>query len=153
MMAPRRQATARATDPLQYAVWKQVRNNAVVREVDRGRQRELWRWCFVALVMVVLLLGYAYQHFELLRHGYLLEQLQQERAAEEQINRHLRLEIEMLRSLRRIESLATGQLQMVAPGAADAGVIEVVVAPEPPPRSVVASRIPAATESDLVAVR
>jgi cell division protein FtsL len=66
--------------------------------------------------------------------------MQKERAAQEEINRHLRLEIETLRSPSRIERLATGRLQMVWPGAEDATVIERVIPTAPPPRSVVASR-------------
>ena len=58
----------------------------------------------------------AWQHFELLRHGYRLEQMQRERATEDEINRHLRLEIETLRAPQRIEKLATERLGMVAPG-------------------------------------
>ena len=57
-----------------------------------------------------------------------------------EINRHLRLEIETLRSPARIERLATGRLHMVAPGPEDASVIERVIPAPPPPRSVVARR-------------
>ena len=83
----------------EYAIKKDVRNNPIVREVDEARQRELWQsvgdrrrsWSLVLLFS-------AWQHFELLRHGYQIEQMQQERAAEEEINRQLRLEIETLRA-------------------------------------------------------
>ena len=50
--------------------------------------------------------------------------MQQERAAEEEVNRHLRLEIETLRAPRRIERLATEQLHLVAPARGEAIVIE-----------------------------
>ena len=91
-------------------------------------------------VLVVALLFSAWQHFELLRHGYRLEQMQRDRAAEGDINRHLRLEMETLRAPQRIEQLATERLGMVAPSGDEAIVIE-RVAPQPPPaRSVVASR-------------
>ena len=88
-----------------------------------------------------MLLFSAWQHFELVQHGYLMERLQQERAAEEEINRHLRLEIETLRSPRRIEEMAT---QRAAPGAAGArptsSIIERVATPAPPAKSIVAAR-------------
>jgi cell division protein FtsL len=90
--------------------------------------------------LVAVLLFSAWQHFELLRHGYRIEQMQKERAAEEEINRHLRLEIDTLRSPARIERLATRRLGMVAPAAGDATVIERVVTTPPPPKSVVARR-------------
>jgi cell division protein FtsL len=66
--------------------------------------------------------------------------MQKERAAEAEVARHLRLEIETLRSPVRIERLATGRLHMVAPGPEDAAVIERVIPASPPPRSVVARR-------------
>jgi cell division protein FtsL len=66
--------------------------------------------------------------------------MQRERASEEAVNRHLRLEIETLRSPARIERMATGRLRMVAPSADDAIVIERVIQTPAPPRSVVARR-------------
>jgi cell division protein FtsL len=127
-------------ETFEYAIKKDVRNNPIVREVDRERHREMWASVAVGVFLVLVLLFSAWQHFELLRHGYRLEQMQRERAAEQEINRHLRLEIETLRSPARIERLATDRLQMVAPGPGDASVIERVMTTPPPPRSVVAQR-------------
>ena len=127
-------------ETFEYAIKKDVRNNPIVREVDRERNREMWRSTMIGVFLVLVLLFSAWQHFELLRHGYRLEQMQQERASEDEINRHLRLEIETLRSPARIERLATGRLQMVAPGPEDATVIERVIPAPAPPRSVVARR-------------
>jgi cell division protein FtsL len=129
-----------AGDTFEYAIKKDVRNNPIVREVDRDRVRELWRSLATGVFLVAVLLFWAWQHFELLRHGYRLELMQKERAAEDEINRHLRLEIETLRSPARIERLATTRLKMVAPGPGDASVIERVLPAPPPPRSVVAQR-------------
>ena len=119
-------------EPFEYAIKKDVRNNPIVREVDEARQRELWKSVGVAAFLVVVLLFSAWQHFELLRHGYRLEQMQRERAAEEEAARQLRLEIETLRSPKRIEELATGELHLVAPTRDEAIVIERVVPAEPP---------------------
>ena len=127
-------------ETFEYAIKKDVRNNPIVREVDRERQREMWRSTLIGAFLVLVLLFSAWQHFELLRHGYRLEQMQRERANEEAINRHLRLEIETLRSPARIERMATGRLRMVAPAAEDAIVIERVIPTPAPPRSVVARR-------------
>src|SRR5438105_4868496 len=85
-------------EPFEYAIKKDVRNNAVVREIDEARQRELWRWVAVAGFLVAMLLFSAWQQFELLRHGYKVEHMQRERAAEEEMARHLRLEIETLKA-------------------------------------------------------
>jgi cell division protein FtsL len=127
-------------EPFEYAIKKDVRNNPIVREVDDARQRELWKSVGVAGFLVLVLLVSAWQHFELLRHGYRIEQMQKERAAEDDVNRHLRLEIDTLRSPARIERLATGRLGMVMPAAEDATVIERVTSTPPPPKSVVARR-------------
>jgi cell division protein FtsL len=124
----------------EYAIKKDVRNNPIVREVDRERHLEMWRSVAVGVFLVAVLLFSAWQHFELLRHGYRIEQMQKERTAEEEITRHLRLEIDTLRSPARIERLATQRLGMVAPAADDATVIERVVTTPPPPKSVVARR-------------
>ena len=124
----------------EYEIRKDFRNNQIVREVDERRQRDLWQSLGIGVVLVVALLFSAWQHFELLRHGYRLEQMQRDRAAESDINRHLRLEMETLRAPQRIERLAITRLHMVAPGADDATVIERVIPTAPPPRSFVARR-------------
>lgn len=124
----------------EYAISKNVRNNLIVREVDETRQRQLWRWVFIVVALVTVAVFTAWPHLELLRYGYRLEAMQQERADEEEIARRLRLEIETLRSPARIEQYATEQLHMVAPRRDEIVVIERVVPAEPPPSSVVASR-------------
>jgi cell division protein FtsL len=124
----------------EYAIRKDVRNNPIVREIDERRQRELWQSIGIGCVLVIVLLFSAWQHFELLRHGYRLEQMQRERGTEAEINRHLRLEIETLRAPQRIEKLATERLGMIAPTADDAMVIERVRSAERPANSLVATR-------------
>lgn len=124
----------------EYAIRKDVRNNPIVREVDEDRQRELWRSVAVGVLLVGVLLFSAWQHFELVRHGYQIERMQQERAAEEEINRHLRLEIESLRSPGRIERIAKEKLRLVEPAADEAIVIERVAPAAPPDKAIVASR-------------
>ena len=127
-------------EPFEYAVKKDVRNNPIVREVDEARQRELWKSVGVAGFLVVVLLFSAWQHFELLRHGYQVEEWQRERAAEEEISRRLRLEIETLKSPKRVEALAIGKLHLVAPARDEAIVLERVVPADPPAKTVVARR-------------
>jgi cell division protein FtsL len=124
----------------EYAIKKDIRNNPIVREVDEARQRQMWRSMLIGLSLVAVLLFSAWQHFELLRHGYRIEQMQEERASEEEINRHLKLEIETLRAPRRIEKIATEQLHLVAPARGQAVVIERVTPSAPPQKSVVAQR-------------
>ena len=127
-------------EAFEYAIKRDVRNNPIVREVDRERHREMWRSVAVGVFLVTVLLFSAWQHFELLRHGYRQEEMQRQRAAEAEIHRHLRLEIDTLRSPSRIERLATQRLDMVAPGSGEAVVIERVLPAEPPSNSVIARR-------------
>jgi cell division protein FtsL len=127
-------------EPFEYAIRKDVRNNPIVREVDEEKQRELWKSVGIAGFLVVVLLFSAWQHFELLRHGYEVEELQRQRASEAETTRRLRLEIETLKSPKRIETLATRQLHLVAPSRDEAIVIERVVPADPPAASVVARR-------------
>lgn len=124
----------------EYEIRKDFRNNQIVREVDERRLRGLWMSLGAGVLLVVVLLFSAWQHFELLRHGYKLEQMQRDRATENDINRHLRLEMETLRAPQRIEKLATERLGMVSPGATEAVVLERVTPAPAPAKSVVASR-------------
>lgn len=128
-----------ATD-FEYAIKKDVRNNPIVREVDAARQRQMWQTAGVGLLLVIVVLFSSWQHFELVRHGYVMARLQQEQIAEEEVNRHLRLEIETLRAPRRIEDIATKKLRLVEPTADESIVIERVVTPAPPDASIVAAR-------------
>jgi cell division protein FtsL len=127
-------------EPFEYAIKKDVRNNPIVREVDQARQRELWTSVGIGGLLVLALLFSAWQHFELLRHGYQVEELQRQRAGEEENGRRLRLEIETLKSPKRIEKLATERLHLVAPSRNEAVVVERVLAADPPAKSIVARR-------------
>lgn len=128
------------TETFEYAIRKDVRNNPIVREIDERRQKELWQSVGIGTVLVLVLMFSAWQHFELLRHGYQLEQMQRERAVEEEVNRHLRLELETLRAPQRIEKLATERLGMVAPGPEEAVILERVLPSDAPDKSLVAAR-------------
>ena len=124
----------------EYAVRREIQNSPIVREVDRERQREQWRSLAIGVFLAAVVLLSAWQQFELLRNGYRVEQLQQERARELEINRRLLLEIETLRSPARIERIATEQIGLVAPSHDEALVIEYVRPAPAPARSVLAAR-------------
>ena len=123
-----------------YVVRRDIQNNPILREVDKARQRELWRSAAVGVFLVFVLLFSAWQHFELLQLGYRIEQKQQERTREMEINRHLKLEVETLQAPDRVERIATEQLDLVTPGSDEAIVIERVVPAAAPDRSLVAAR-------------
>ena len=127
-------------EPFEYAIKKDVRNNPIVREVDEARQRQLWRTAGIGAVLVGVLLFSAWQHFELVRHGYVIQRLQTDRAAEEEVNRHLKLEIESLRAPKRIESIAIQKLHLIAPEQDQAIVIERVTPTAATGKSIVAAR-------------
>jgi len=127
-------------ESFEYAIRKDVRNNPIVRQVDERRQRELWSSLGIGAVLVLVVMFDAWQHFEHIRHGYAIDELQKAVAAEDDVRRHLRLEVETLRAPQRIERIALTRLGMVAPKSGDAIVLERVLPAEPPARSVVASR-------------
>ncbi|HJR59693.1 MAG TPA: hypothetical protein VJ813_09855 [Vicinamibacterales bacterium] len=123
----------------EYAIKKDVRNNLIVREVDEARQRQIRRSLAIGGLLVAVLLFSAWQKVALVQHGYKLQRLQEQMAAEEAINRRLKLQIEVLRSPERIEMLAK-QLRLIAPSREQAIVIERVTPAAPPDKSVVAAR-------------
>ena len=127
-------------ESFEYAIKKDVRNNPIVREVDRERHREMWRSVTVGVFLVAVLVFSVWRQVELVWHGYELDDLQAARAAEDKTNRQLRLESESLRSPAEIERRAIRELRMIVPGPADHGVIERVIPDSPPPHSVVARR-------------
>jgi cell division protein FtsL len=124
----------------EYAIKKDVRNNPIVREVDATRQRQLWQSVVIGGFLVLVLLFSAWQRFEVLGHGYEIQRMQHEHAAEEEVNRRLRLEIETLRSPARIERIATRDLHLVVPNRDQAIVLERVTPSAAPEKSIVAAR-------------
>jgi cell division protein FtsL len=125
---------------MDYDITRQIQNNTIVREIDGARQRELWRSGAIGVCLVAVLLFSAWQHLELLRHGYDIEQMEQERAHELELNRHLRLEIETLRSPRRIEQIAMDELKLVDPTPDEVQIIERIAPAVLPDHSMVARR-------------
>ena len=128
-------------EAFEYAIKKDVRNNPIVREVDERRVREQWHTLVIVVLFVAVMLFSGWQRVELLQHGYRVEQMQEQRSDEQEINRHLRLEIETLKSPKRIEALATQRLHLITPETGAAVVIERVVPAEPPSASVVARAV------------
>ena len=123
---------------LAYAIKQDIRNNPVVREVDLNQKRQFNRLIWLTAAIVTMLLFSAWQHFELVNHGYKIEKLRVELAAEESLNRKLRLEVETLRRPQQVEYYALHRLRMVPPSSADMVVIERTTA-STPSRSIVAS--------------
>ena len=125
---------------LDFRVTRDIRNAPIVREIDRRRQSELWRSLAVGVCFVAVILFSAWQNFELLRYGYEIEQMEQERSEQLDLNRHLLLEIETLSAPQRIERIATSALGLAPPAGAGAQVVERQAATPPPDRAVMADR-------------
>lgn len=123
----------------EYAIKKDIRNNPIVREVDEARQQQLLRSLAIGGALVAVVLFSAWQNFELAQHGTRLQKIQEQKAAELEINRRLRLDIETLRSPERIERRAR-EMDLVWPSPGQAIVIERVTPAAPPNKSVVAAR-------------
>jgi len=126
-------------EAFEYAIRKDIRNNPIVREVDEARVRDMWRSATAGVVLVVILLYSAWQHFELIRYGYRIAQVEHQRADEQQANRRLRLSIQTLSRPDRIEHLAA-KLKLAPPSREDTVILERVVPSDAPARSVVAQR-------------
>jgi cell division protein FtsL len=127
-------------EAFEYALKKDIRNNPIVRQVDEERHREMWRWAFLGLLIVMVLVFSAWRQFALMWHGKERSELEQLIAEAEEEQRHLLLELDSLNSLSRIEEVATRRLQMMRPGQDDLEVIERVIPSAPAPHSAVASR-------------
>jgi cell division protein FtsL len=127
-------------ESFEWAIKKDVRNNPIVREVDRERHRDMWRSVGFSLIVVIVLVFTAWQQFELQQYGYQTEKTQKALAEEGVIRRRLKLEIESLQALGEVERTATTTLHMVTPGPDDSAVIERLVETSAPPKSVVAQR-------------
>jgi cell division protein FtsL len=125
---------------LEYVLKQDVRNNPIVREVDRARVVAMWRWAAVLAGLGAVLVFSAWQQFQVLRYGYLIEGMHKQRVAEEELRRHLLLERAVLLRPQRIEQVALEQLHLVVPGPKATVVVERVTAGAPPARGVVAAR-------------
>jgi cell division protein FtsL len=111
-----------------------------VREVDASRHREQWKWAGMAGTLVAALLCLAWERSALRTHGFEVERLRRELAAEEDLSRRLRLEIETLSAPKRVELKAVRDLHLIQPGEDDAIVITRAPATSAPDLSIVARR-------------
>ena len=124
----------------EYEVTPNVQNTAIVREHDKRQQSELWRWVRWGVVLVAVVLFSAWQNFELIQHGYRIEDLRKEHEIEKSKNQHLRLEIENLTSPKEVERKATEELNLVVPSQDQVVVIERVEVAPPLDTAIVATR-------------
>jgi len=98
-----------------YQISRRVANEQLVRQVDRERNRQLLMVAVTGLLLAAAVLAYGWQHFEMIRNGYRIEEQRREREYLLQIQRQLALEKASLTSPDRVEAIATRELGMVAP--------------------------------------
>ena len=98
---------------VEYAIKKDIRNNPVVREVDLQHKRQLLRTIALTILVVAMLVFWAWQRFGMVEDGYREATLRAAIAAEENLNRQYRLEVEAQQAPHRIEARATEELHMV----------------------------------------
>ena len=124
----------------EYETTPTVRNTAIIREPDKRQHKELRRWVGFGIVIVAVVLFSAWQNFELIQHGYRIEDLRKEHEIEKSKNQHLRLEIESLTSPKEVERIATEELNLVVPSQDQVVVLERVEMAPPPDTAIVATR-------------
>ena len=111
--AVRRQS--RGTTPEIYFA-KRIDNSRLVKVSDPKHNREMAMFSGATLLLFLLVMVYAWQHFSAIECGYRVEQLRAERSSLAEMNRALRLEEASLRDPQRIDLLAR-RMGLVAPQA------------------------------------
>jgi cell division protein FtsL len=111
-----------------FILTRPVRNEQLVRELDRKRHHELFLVALTGFVLAVAVIVYAWPHFEMIRLGYRMEELRQER--EDLLESRMRLELQRATESdpARIESIAKNQLGMVYPDREHTVVVEPIEA-------------------------
>src|SRR6266850_4675089 len=101
-----------------------IRNRHLVRELDRGRVRELLLVALLVVTLLLPLLGYVWNHMEYIRVGYEIEGLKRERVSQVELRERLRIEKSSLESLTRVERLAGGTLGLVPAAGSEVRLME-----------------------------
>jgi cell division protein FtsL len=109
-----------------FTLTKAVRNEQLVRELDRKRHRELFWVAFLGVILTLAVIVYAWPHFEMIQIGYRMEKLRQRRDELVEMKHHLELQRATESDPARIESIAKNELGMVYPGPEQILVLEPV---------------------------
>jgi len=95
---------------------KRIDNSRLVKVSDPKHNREMAMFCGATVLLFLLVMVYAWQHFSAIECGYRVEQLRAQRSGLAEMNRALRLEEASLRDPQRIDLLAR-RMGLVAPQA------------------------------------
>jgi cell division protein FtsL len=101
--------------PYRFLMSKSIRNEQLVRELDRRRHRELVMVALTGLVLTLAVIAYAWPHFEMIRLGYRMEELRQRQEELVKTKRHLELQRATELAPARIERVALDELGMSYP--------------------------------------
>ena len=112
---PRNQPVAgRAPYPEIYFV-KRIDNSRLEREVDYEKRRECFGLLALGTLAFFFIMLFAWQHFECVRYGYLIQQMKQEQAAKMEQNHSLKVQFASLSDPQRIDTLARSELGLAPP--------------------------------------
>ena len=124
---------------LEYAIKQDVRNNPVVREVDREQKREFVRMLGGAALAVAVLIFVVAPKTKYLSLGYHVEDLRDAVAQEKEVQRQLRLQLQVQLRPQEVQHRAMVELKMVEPTESDVVVIERVPASPKATHAIVAT--------------
>jgi cell division protein FtsL len=127
-------------EAFEYAIKKDVRNNPIVREIDRERHREMWRSAGVGLFLVLVLVVFVWRHTDLVYQDVRSHNVEDDIADMNKENERLRIQIEKMRATARIDAMARQDLHMIQPDPGDRIVLERAIKSPQPAGSVLARR-------------
>ena len=106
----------RGRDVALLAAAGQDKASAFLRpRADQLRRFELLPSLLLGSLVLIGVLFYVWQHIQVVRLGYEVEQLQVERITLLRGEKELRFELARLKSLRRVEEIARSQLGLMSP--------------------------------------
>jgi cell division protein FtsL len=112
---PRNQPVAgRAPYPEIYFV-KRIDNSRLHREVDRDKRRECFGLLALGTLAFLFIMLFAWQHFECVRYGYLIQQMKQVQSEKVEQNHSLKVQFASLSDPQRIDTLARSELGLAPP--------------------------------------
>ena len=99
----------------EYFTVKRIDNSRLARQASPARIRDFWERVAIGAIMAGCLLFYAWQHFECIQQRIQLERLEARRAQAAELNQQLAIEVALLRSPMRVDTIARDQLGLTVP--------------------------------------
>jgi cell division protein FtsL len=99
----------------EYLTVKRIDNSRLARPASPAGMRDFWERVAIGAIMAGCLLFYAWQHFECIQQRIQLERLEARRAQATELNQQLAIEVALLRSPMRVDTIARDQLGLTVP--------------------------------------